>query len=38
MGAVRGIMAVENDRTLMWFLFACFAVLIMLAVLGWLFG
>ena len=38
MDAVRGIMALENDHALTWFLVACFAVLIVLAVLAWLFG
>jgi hypothetical protein len=31
-------MAIEDDSTLMWFLVACIAVLIVLALLGWLFG
>jgi hypothetical protein len=31
-------MGIEDDRTLVWFLYACIAVLIVLGVLGWLFG
>jgi hypothetical protein len=31
-------MAIEDDSTLMRFLVACIAVLIVLALLGWLFG
>jgi uncharacterized membrane protein YqiK len=31
-------MAMDNDSTLIWFLIACIAVLIVLGVLGWLFG
>jgi hypothetical protein len=30
--------AIDNDSTLIWFLFVCIAVLIVLGALGWLFG
>ena len=36
--ASRGLMGIQDDSTLMWFLFICIAVLIVLGVLGWLFG
>jgi type IV secretory pathway TrbL component len=31
-------MAIEDDGTLVWFLLACIAALIMLGLVGWLFG
>jgi len=36
--AILALMGIEDDSTLMWFLFVCIAVLLVLGVLGWLFG